>query len=208
LRLFVGLFFYSLLLLNSANAASSTKQLLDKFFTDLNTLSANFEQVVQNSQLNATENASGRLWIQRPGKFRWNYDLPYLQEIVSDGEKVWIYDADLEQVTIKKVNKTLGNTPALLLSNNAPLEESFIIQEMDKGLSLSWIALLPKDSEAGFTSIRLGFDENLLKQMILEDNLGQTTRLTFSSLKRNIQIDSNLFNFVPPKNADIFDSSN
>ena len=204
----VFLRFFSLFLLcNYAQADSSEKEVLNKFFSGLKTLSANFEQSVQNSQLNAVEHASGTLWIERPGKFRWNYDKPYLQEIVSNGDKIWIYDADLEQVTIKKVNKTLGNTPALLLSNDRPIDESFIIQPMDQGLSLNWIELTPKDDEAGFSSIRLGFKDSGLNEMLLEDNLGQTTRLVFSQLKRNQSMSSELFQFIPPKNADIFDSS-
>ena len=196
-----------LFLCNTAQADSSANDLLNQFFTGLKTLSANFEQSVQNSQLNAVERASGKLWIQRPGKFRWNYDKPYLQEIVSNGDKIWIFDADLEQVTIKKVNKTLGNTPALLLSNDRPIDETFTIQQMEKGLSLNWIELQPKDDEAGFSSIRLGFKESHLNEMLLEDNLGQTTRLIFSQLNRNQSLSSELFQFIPPKNADIFDSS-
>lgn len=195
------------ILCSNVQAENSAKELLNNFFSDLKTLTADFEQVVQNSQLNAVERASGKLWIQRPGKFRWNYDKPYVQEIVSNGEKIWIYDADLEQVTIKQVNKTLGNTPALLLSNDKPIEESFTIYQMDKGLSLNWVELQPKDNEAGFNSIRLGFDKKRLAEMLLEDNLGQTTRLIFSGLKRNQVVNSALFNFVPPKNADVFDNS-
>lgn len=200
-------FLLLLFLCSNAHADKLASDLLNHFFTDLKSLSANFEQTVQNSQLNAVERASGTLWIQRPGKFRWNYDKPYLQEIVSNGDKLWIYDADLEQVTIKKVNKTLGNTPALLLSNDKPIDESFTIQQMDKGLSLNWVELIPKDSEAGFNNIRLGFNESHLREMLLEDNLGQTTRLVFSELKRNQSLSSELFGFIPPKNADIFDSS-
>jgi len=202
LRIFI-LFF----LCGHAQADSAASDRLNQFFTGLKTLSANFEQSIQNSQLNAVERASGKLWIQRPGKFRWNYDEPYLQEIVSNGDKIWIFDADLEQVTIKKVSKALGNTPALLLSNDRPIDESFLIQQIDDGLSLSWVELKPKDDEAGFNNIRLGFEKSDLKEMLLEDNLGQTTRLIFSQLKRNDTLSSELFQFVPPKNADVFDSS-
>ena len=200
-----------MLLCSNAHSDDSAKVLLNNFFTDLKTLTADFEQSVQNSTLNAAERASGTLWIERPGKFRWNYNTPYVQEIVSNGDKLWIYDADLEQVTIKKINKTLGNTPALLLSNDKPIDESFNILEMDKGHILDWVELSPKDDEAGFTRIRLGFGKvgmnKRLLEMVLEDNLGQTTRLVFLNLKRNEPVDSALFNFTPPKNADIFDNS-
>ena len=199
------------MLCSNAHSDDSAKVLLNNFFTDLKTLTADFEQSVQNSQLNAVERASGTLWIERPGKFRWNYNTPYVQEIVSNGDKLWIYDADLEQVTIKKINKTLGNTPALLLSNDKPIDESFNIREMEAGHILNWVELLPKDDEAGFNRIRLGFSKvgmnKRLLEMLLEDNLGQTTRLVFLNLKRNEPVDSALFNFTPPKNADIFDNS-
>ena len=190
-----------------ANAANSSIKVLDHFFKDLQTLSADFVQLVENAQLNATERAEGKLWIQRPGKFRWNYEKPYLQEIVSNGEKIWIYDADLEQVTIKPSQNTLGNTPALLLSDEAPLDASFDIQDLGRGLGLNWVELTPKDREAGFGRIRLGFHKAELEEMRLEDNLGQTTRIIFSDLKRNAPIKSGLFVFTPPDNADIFDNT-
>jgi len=190
-----------------AHAEESAKQVLESFFSGLKTLTATFQQTVQNPQLNTTENASGLLWIERPGKFRWNYEKPYLQEIVSNGEKVWIFDADLEQVTIKQVNNTLGNTPAVLLSTDKPISDTFSFEEMDKGLRLKWVELKPKDTEAGFNGIQLGFNKTQLEEMLLEDNLGQLTRLIFSDVSRNQTLDSDLFNFIPPKNADIFDSS-
>ena len=197
-----------LLFCSTVNADDSAKVKLNDFFKNLKTLSADFEQTVQNSQLNAVEKASGKLWIQRPGKFRWNYDKPYIQEIVSNGEKLWIYDADLEQVTIKKISSTLGNTPALLLSSDKPLSESFSIETLETDLALTWVQLTPKDSEAGFNSIRLGFSKNTLEKMLLEDNLGQTTHLIFSELTRNVTVNPDLFDFSPPKGADIFDNSN
>ncbi len=195
------------LLCGQVKADEDASKLLDHFFSDLKTLSADFIQTVQNAQLNATEYSEGKLWIQRPGQFRWNYEKPYLQEIVSNGEKIWIYDADLEQVTIKKIDKALANTPALLLSNNVALEDSFTIEKLSKRLGLNWIVLYPKNVDAGFSSIRLGFDKTArLAEMQLEDNLGQSTHMMFSNVVRNVVIDPNVFQFIPPKNIDVFES--
>jgi len=194
----------------SGNAIAATANVVDSlnlFFKDLKTLTADFEQVVENSQLNSTEKANGKLWIQRPGKFRWDYDAPYEQEIVSDGAKLWIFDKDLEQVTVKAVSASMGNTPAVLLSGAKPLAETFKIVPLDFGTRLDWVELKPKEDDASFTAIRLGFEATTLKIMLLEDNLGQTTRLVFSHLQRNPTIDANKFIFTPPAGVDVFETS-
>lgn len=190
-----------------ASAEQNATEILQNFFKDLKTLSAEFKQSVENSQLNTVELSKGQLWIERPGKFRWNYNQPYLQEIVSDGNRIWIYDADLEQVTVKAINQTLGNTPAMLLSDNKPLTDSFAIADAGNFSGMSWVELTPKDSDAGFSSIRLGFEKRQLMEMLLKDNLGQITMLTFKQLKRNEPVDKMLFKFTPPAGADVFDTS-
>ena len=196
LLMFMLCMFFSI----SPASAQTATDTLQQFFSD-------FSQTVQNSQLSSMERASGKLWIQRPGKFRWNYQNPYMQEIVSDGNKIWIYDADLEQVTVKQVNATLGQTPALLLSGTKPLNETFKIMEIGKMENLNWVELTPKDPDAGFTGIRLGFNGKTLEEMLMQDNLGQITRLTFKNLILNSKLDPALFNFVAPAGADVFESS-
>ncbi len=180
---------------------------LKSFFDGLTTLTANFEQTVQNAQLSTVEQTSGALWIERPGKFRWNYAEPYLQEIVSDGNKIWIYDADLEQVTVKDAKAALGQTPALLLSGTQPIAESFTIHELINEAGLAWVELTPKDAEAGFSGMRLGFKGNILQEMLLQDNLGQTTRINFSGLAINFPVDPKVFQFTVPEGADVFEIS-
>ena len=197
----------SLLVVSSSLWANDAENVLQQFFKNLKTFSSDFEQVIENSQLSSVEKSGGKLWISRPGKFRWNYTKPYVQEIVSDGNKIWMYDADLEQVTVKAVNSTLGNTPAVLLSDEKPLDETFQIRSHGETAGLSWVELLPKDSEAGFTAIKLGFKKKTLSEMLLTDNLGQTTQLRFDSISRNPPIDSALFDFIAPEGADIFDTS-
>ena len=199
------LLFCLMILATPAFAANSN--LVDNFFKNLKTLSADFTQTVQNAQLSTVDDSSGKLWISRPGKFRWDYKKPYEQQIVSNGEKIWIYDTDLEQVTLKNAKSELGQTPAMLLSGDRPVSESFSVNEIGKQNGLSWVELDPKSDEAGFTAIRLGFENTVLKMMLLQDNLGQITEITFNKLKRNPAIDNALFEFEVPDGADVFDSS-
>jgi len=194
----------------AAEEPMSKKQVtesLSSFFDNLKTLTADFEQLVENAQLSSVAKASGKLWIERPGKFRWDYLAPYEQEIVSDGVRLWIFDKDLEQVTVRDINGSMGNTPAVLLSDSSPISDTFNIHVIGKKENLDWVKLLPKDTEASFTAIQLGFNGPSLSEMLLEDNLGQTTRLQFSNINKNSRIDSNKFSFTPPDGVDIFETS-
>lgn len=188
-------------------AAESGSAALKQFFNGLTSITAEFEQTVQNAQLSTVDQASGQLWILRPGKFRWNYSQPYEQEIVSNGNKIWIFDADLEQVTVKDAKTALGHTPALLLSGTQPVEESFVLNDLDSDTDLAWVELTPRNEDAGFNGIRLGFKNNNLREMLLQDNLGQITRISFSNLKTNQTIDSSLFDFKVPEGADVFETT-
>jgi len=189
-----------------ATAATATET-VKGFFAGLKTLKAEFEQQVHNSKFKATEISRGSLVIQRPGRFRWDYRSPYVQQIVGDGSKIWIYDADLEQVTVRKMGLALGNTPAVLLSDEQPLETAFVLKEIGEKLGATWLELTPKDKEAAFSAIRLGVTAGVLTHMELVDSLGQTTSLTFSQTRRNVPVDANAFKFTPPPGADVFDET-
>ncbi len=176
---------------------------LETFFADLHTLRADFEQW---SSTPGAQTARGRLYISRPGKFRWDYLEPYHQQIVSDGRRLWIYDEDLEQVTLRPLGASLGNTPALLLSEARPLAQSFSIRDRGREQGLHWLELRPLDAEqASFKWIRLGLADNGLRQMILRDKLDQTTRLRFGRLEKNPPLDSGLFDFRVPEGVDVFE---
>jgi len=191
----------------SVTSVQADTSVIENFFKGLKTLKADFSQSVQNAQLSTVEESTGTLWISRPGKFRWNYKTPYEQQIVSNGNKIWIYDTDLEQVTVKSAKNELGQTPAMLLSGNKPLDESFKVKDGGDTNGLHWIELGPKKDDAGFNAIRLGFEKDQLKMMLLQDNLGQITEIQFKSLVRNVPIDNSLFEFKVPEGADVFDSS-
>lgn len=188
-------------------SADDSVKKLQNYFDKLKTFSGDFEQSVKNVQFSVIEASSGKFVIQRPNEFRWDYLKPYEQNIVSDGKKVWIYDADLEQVTIKNFDATLGNTPALLLSRQQKIEKTFLVSHAMGDNGVEWYHLLPIQMSDGFTSIGLAFLNNELVGMKLLDNLGQTTELVFKKTQINNPVAKKSFTFIPPKGADVFDTT-
>lgn len=183
--------------------AGVAKQRLHDFFSGVSSVRADFKQQVLGNDKKTLQETSGKMLLLRPGKFRWDYKKPYEQKIISNGKKVWLYDIDLEQVTVKTVDKVLGSTPALLLSSNTPVEQNFTVIELGEEQNLQWIELLPIDKETGFEKIVLAFDAKNLVSMELHDSFGQLTRLLFSNIERNPVIDPAKFDFIPPKNVDV-----
>ncbi len=184
--------------------AGVAKDKLFVFYKNVKSMSASFTQSTINSRFKAAEEATGKLVMQRPGKFRWDYLTPYEQIIVADGKKLWVYDKDLEQVTVKQLDTVIGNTPALLLSGNGSLQDNFeIVEIQDKSTNLDWVELFPKDEESSFTSMRLAFSAQYLEYMELVDGFGQTTRIRFTDIQNNPQLDAQQFNFIPPKGVDV-----
>jgi outer membrane lipoprotein carrier protein len=141
--------------------------------------------------------------LLRPGRFRWTYAKPVDQLIVGDGQRVWIYDRDLNQVTVRRLSKALGSTPAALLAGSSDVEKAFDLSEAGQRDGLEWLEAKPKDREAGFERIRMGFDTAGVRAMELTDNFGQTTLLRFTNLLRNPKVDAADFRFEPPKGADV-----
>jgi outer membrane lipoprotein carrier protein len=176
---------------------------LREFFDDLQSLKADFTQTVLDARSTLLQDASGKFALLRPGRFRWDYQTPYKQLIVSDGKRIQIYDPDLEQVTVKMLDQTIGNMPALLLSNEQPLGDSFNITELGMQDGLEWLELIPKQGDTSFEKIRLAFDEHTLHAMELFDSFGQTTRLVFSNVQRNPAINPQIFQFTPPPDVDV-----
>jgi len=176
---------------------------LQAFFDGLKTLTAEFEQRVNDADGALIQQSQGHLWLQRPGRFRWDYQQPYHQLIVGDGKQVWVYDEDLEQVTVRAIDATMGQTPALLLSSDKPILESFVVTALGDRDGVSWLQLLPHGKDAAFDELRLGLVSGGLRFMELRDGLGHITLLSFSNVKRNDPIDSARFVFVPPVGVDV-----
>lgn len=178
--------------------------LLDRFLTDTQTMSATFKQTLKADDGRLLQESAGVFYLQRPGRFRWNYTQPYPQEIVSDGDNVWVFDVDLEQVTVQKQGATQNNTPMALLQNRQSLEDAFEIHERGSDSGLHRIELLSKNNDVDFGRIMLGVDEAGLRFLQLHDQFEQVTLISFSELKSNIELDSSLFTFTPPEGVDVF----
>ena len=191
-----------LLFLPGAQAESKPGYVQD-FFNELHTLQADFDQQVVDSEHNVQQSSQGHMWIKRPGRFRWDYETPYRQQIVADGERLWSYDEDLEQVTVQKVSDVLTSTPAMLLSGGQPLEEVFVVEELKPGKSARQVLLTPKSDDSNVTAITLYFDASTLVRIRAFDSFGNTTTFTFSNLERNQKLDAQIFRFSPPANADV-----
>ena len=141
--------------------------------------------------------------FQRPGLFRWVYAKPVDQVIVGDGQRVWIHDRDLNQVTVRKLSNALGSTPAALLAGSADVEKAFEMSDAGTKDGLEWLEAKPREREAGFDRVRMGFDANGIRAMELFDHFGQTTMLRFVNVARNPKVDANEFRFQPPKGSDV-----
>ena len=179
-------------------------EVLDNFLQGLNTLSGQFEQELYNEKGVSLEKTGGQMYLQRPDKFRWEYQHPYVQLIVADGKEVWIYDSDLEQVTVRSLDNALGKTPALILSSNRKIDEDFVVNKLPSPKEYARFELLPKDDEeAQFDSMRLNVRGKVLLTLELVDNLGQTTVIVFHKVLRNKKLKAKLFEFTPPAGVDV-----
>lgn len=198
-------FFLFVLFVIASRSALADLAVLDRFFNDVKTYSAQFEQVVLDEAKQPVQRSSGQLWIERPGKFRWDYAQPYEQQIIGDGNKVWVYDVGLEQVTVRSMATALGDTPAALLAGRGRLSDNFTVKALDRPGNLTWVQLEPKKKDSGFESIRLGFSGQQLAQMELADGFGQVTRITLSGYRENVAIDPGKFRFKPPPGVDVIE---
>jgi outer membrane lipoprotein carrier protein len=197
----------ALLLLPPGVPASSLERFSD-FISGTLTARGEFEQKIFDGNHRLLQESRGVLAFSRPGKFRWSYVKPYAQLIVGDGSKVWIYDEDLKQVTVKKLDQALGSTPAALLAGNNEAMRAFRLSDKGTVDGIEWLEALPRDKEGSFERIRMGFGPSGLKVMELVDSLGQTTVLRFNSLERNPSLSPSLFRFSPPKGADVIGDVN
>jgi outer membrane lipoprotein carrier protein len=176
---------------------------LSAFLEGTQTARGTFEQTVTNAQRRSSQTSSGTFAFARPGKFRWAYDKPFAQLIVGDGTRVWVYDKDLNQVTVREIDAALGATPAALLAGDNALQRSFNLAEGPATDGLEYVDATPKAPDSQFKRIRLGFRDSLPRAMTLIDAFGQTTELRFTQIERNPALAPDLFHFTPPPGADV-----
>jgi chaperone LolA len=176
---------------------------LKAFISGARTAEADFTQTVTDKTGRVTQEASGKMAFARPGKFRWDYVTPYEQVIVGDGIRLWLYDADLDQVTVKALGDVIAGTPAALLAGDDAIEKHFKLKNAGEGDGLEWLEATPISRDTSFERVRMGFKGDVLVQMELFDHFGQHTTLKLSRLVRNPAIAPSRFSFTPPKGADI-----
>ena len=176
---------------------------VDKYLSGLATWSADFTQTIDDGHGKIMRSAAGKLYLQKPGKFRWDYSQPSEQLILADGKQIWFYDKDLQQANVRNMDATLSSTPAVLLSGGGSVSSQFDVTALPPEGGLEWYQLIPKHPETDFQLVRIGFKQAQLASMFLADKLNQVTQLTFTNPKRNAKFAADLFTFVPPPGVDV-----
>jgi outer membrane lipoprotein carrier protein len=184
-------------------AVASPASEVEKYLSGLASWSADFHQTIDDGHGNVLRSAAGRLYLQRPGKFRWDYTEPSEQLILADGKKIWFYDKDLAQANVRDMDTSLASTPASLLSGSSSVSSQFEVSSLPPSGGLQWYQLVPKHADTDFQLVRIGFDKGELRSMFLADKLNQITQLNFSNSKRNLPLTPDLFSFVPPPGVDV-----
>jgi len=167
------------------------------------TARARFAQMVLDKNLKPLQQATGTMQFSRPGKFRWEYDKPHEQVIVSDGSRVWLYDKDLNQVTVRRYDRALGSSPAALLAGSNEIEKNYTFAALGVQEGLDWLEASPRTQDTAFEKVRLGFGKAGLEAMELRDQFGQVTVIKFSTIERNAKLSPDAFRFTPPKGTDV-----
>lgn len=183
-------------------ADNSAAQQLQRFLDNTQSLSAQFEQSLLNEYNEQMQQSAGKLRMQRPGKFRWDYTKPYEQNIVSNGRKIWMYDAELEQVSVRPYEQ-LESSPVNLLDNQQPLETLFTLQDLPEQEGQDWVRLTPLKADSDFQQMLVGLHKGRIKTMRLLDNFNQKTEIIFTDLVINPQFKTDIFEFSAPQGADI-----
>lgn len=176
---------------------------LDQYLATVKGIEADFSQTLYDEDLNVLEHAKGSVLLQRPGQFRWDYERPYPQSIVSNGKMLWVYDSELSQVTVTNIDDSVQNSPSILLTSDAPVESNFQVKEFTGLDGTIWIELTPRSRDSTYVRIRIAFWEDELRDMELLDHFGQITQFRFELVKKNESIRDSEFNFFPPEGVDV-----
>jgi len=184
-------------------SADASVERFQSFLRTTQAARGDFEQKVYDRGGKLVQESSGSFVFLRPGRFRWTYAKPVDQLIVGDGERVWIYDRDLNQVTVRRLARALGSTPAALLAGASDVEKAFELKDAGSRGGLEWLEARPRERDAGFEVVRIGFGATGIQAMELSDHFGQRTELRFANVERNAKVDAKEFRFEPPKGADV-----
>ena len=187
---------------DSASADAAALATVEHALAALDSVRAEFVQDLLDKDGKTAEHAVGVLYLKKPGRFRWDYSEPK-QLIVSDGTRLWLYDPELEQATVRKVKDTLSQTPAMLLSGEAKVSDGYVVSAAGSAGGLDWVRLVPRKAEADFRELKLGFAAGTLKRMEFADKLNQLTRVELTHIERNAHLADSLFQFVAPPGVDV-----
>jgi outer membrane lipoprotein carrier protein len=192
------------LMFSTSGFAAEAEQRLNAALKNMDNLSADFRQTLRDEDKNIVQQSHGTLALQRPGKFAWNYLEPFEQHIVADGSELWIYDVELEQVTVKPMDAGLANAPIMILMKQSDVSEQFDVSEVGQRKFLYWIELKPRDAGLEYTDIYIGLEDGQVKAMELQDRFGQSTQIVFDNLRLGVVHNPATFKFKPPPGVDVY----
>ncbi len=189
---------------HDAAAQEGAVQRLHRFFDETRNFRADFRQRVFDDEEHLVEESTGRVDLARPGRFRWVYREPFEQQIVGDGVRIWIYDAELDQVTVSEAASSIGSMPTALLYSDLAIEDSFEVRALDAREDLLWAELLPRGEDSEFTALRIGLGADGMRVLELDDSFDQLIRIDFVGVETNVGFAEDHFGFIPPEGADVF----
>jgi outer membrane lipoprotein carrier protein len=195
----------ALALVAAVPAQASAVAALREFLAQTKTARGEFTQQITRGAAQAAPPSSGTFSFARPGKFRWTYVKPYEQVLVADGERLFLFDKDLNQVTVKRISAALPASPATILFGGNEFERDFVVADDGTRDGIAWLTATPRAKDSQFERIEIGFRDGVPTTMVLADSFGQVSRLTFSRFERNAKLDAALFVFVPPAGADVLE---
>ncbi len=184
--------------------AQTAEDRLNKALKNLDNFTADFTQTQLDDEKQVIRQSRGELAIQRPGKFFWRYIEPFEQEIIADGSELWIYDVDLDQVTVKPLSSGLASAPIMILMKQNKISEEFTVNEFAQREILYWVELEPNSKDLEYTQVYIGLENDTVKAMELRDNFGQSTQIVFKNLRTNVVHNPKVFQFTPPEGVDVF----
>lgn len=199
---FASKIFIGLMSLSAASSALGS-DVLDQFYKTTHTIAADFEQTVSSTDGKLIEQSQGHLKIKRPDKFFLEYTAPLEQKYISNGQTLWVFDAELEQVTIKPVDEGLGDSPALLISSDKDIRKNYQVKTLAAQPPLERVELTARNENMTFERVILGFNKTILTEMLMYDSFNQVTRLKLSDIKINQSFTQDVFNFIPPEGVDV-----
>ncbi len=190
--------------LSFSASAADAEQRLKTALKNMDNLSAEFKQTLLDEDKNVVQQSRGTLALQRPGKFAWIYSEPFEQRIIADGSELWIYDVELDQVTVKPMDESISNAPIMILMKESDVTQQFKVSEVGQRKYLYWIELEPLASDLEYQRIFIGLEDAQVRAMELQDQFGQSTQIVFDNLRMGVVHNPATFKFVPPDGVDVY----